>query len=315
MDNLIFCMNATLPIFFVMAAGYLMQVFGLMDDHFVDILNKFNYKMTLPLLLFFDIYNSDFVEVWDTRFVLFCFFATLICICVIWLLTRIFLRDKMEVGEFTQAAYRGSAAVLGIAFIQNIYGSSTIAPLMIIGTVPLYNIMAVIILTFTGPKGHKPDRAGIQKSLTDIVTNPIILGILMGVFASVLHVKLPFLITKTGSYFYNIATPLALIGLGAGFEGAKALKEVKATLVCSFIKLLVQPALFLPAAIYFGFTGEKMVALLIMLGAPTTVSCYIMARNMEHRGVLTSSVVAASTFLGSFSLTFWLYFLRSRGLI
>lgn len=58
-----------------------------------------------------------------------------------------------------------------------------------------------------------------------------------------------------------------------------------------------------------------MVALLIMLGAPTTVSCYIMAKNMNHEGVLTSSVVVTTTFLSSISITFWLYLLKLYGLI
>lgn len=57
-------------------------------------------------------------------------------------------KDKSIQGEFIQASYRSSAALLGIAFIQNIYGDAGMAPLMIIGSVPLYNIMAVVVLSF-----------------------------------------------------------------------------------------------------------------------------------------------------------------------
>ena len=80
-------------------------------------------------------------------------------------------------------------------------------------------------------------------------------------------------------------------------------------------KELVLPAVFLPLAVAMGFTGEKMVAILVMLGSPTTVSCYIMAKNMGHEGTLTSSVVVATTFLSSVTLTAWLFLLRSMGLI
>ena len=79
--------------------------------------------------------------------------------------------------------------------------------------------------------------------------------------------------------------------------------------------MLFRSALFLPLAVYFGFTGEKLVAILIMLGSPTTVSCYIMAKNMNHGGTLTSSVVAATTFLSSVTLTVFLFILRSLQLI
>ena len=132
---------------------------------------------------------------------------------------------------------------------------------------------------------------------------------------SLCRISFPVIVTKTIGNISVLATPLALIGLGAGFEGKKALAKLKPTFVCSFIKLILQPALFLPLAAYMGFRDEKMVAILIMLGAPTTVSCYIMAKNTGHEGVLTSSVVVATTFLSSIALTFWLYILKIYALI
>ena len=246
---------------------------------------------------------------------MFCFLVTLFCIAFTWIITSKVYHKKDQVGEFVQASYRSSAAVLGIAFIQNIYGTSGMAPLMIIGTVPLYNIAAVLILSFTGPESEGLHPAALKKSVKGILTNPIIIGIAAGMIASLFQVHFPAIISKTVNNIAVLATPLALIGLGAGFEGKKALAEIKPTLVCSFMKLMLWPALFLPLAALLGFRDEKMVALLVMLGSPTTVSCYIMAKNMKHPGVLTSSVVVATTFLSSVTLTFWLYLLKSLSLI
>lgn len=315
MDHLIFSLNATIPIFLVMVLGYALKLFHVVDNSFVKTLNSFNYKITLPVLLFTDISESNFFTVWDTRYVLYCFFVTLLCIFVIWIGTSIFYKNKRHLGEFIQSSYRGSAAVLGVAFIQNIYGNAGMAPLMIIGTVPLYNIAAVLVLSFTGPKSTGFNKDAFKKSLISIAKNPIIIGILLGMLVAFLPFEFPIIIEKTLSNISVLATPLALIGLGAGFEGKKALAEIKPTIICTIIKLLVQPALFLPLASLMGFRNEKMVAILIMLGAPTTVSCYIMAKNMGHDGVLTSSVVVATTFLSSLSLTFWLFLLKSLGLI
>lgn len=315
MENLIFSLNATLPVFLLMVLGYVLRLLKVVDEPFIKTLNSFNYKITLPVLLFRDIAGSDFFTVWDTRYVLYCFLVTLFCIVVIWILTALFYKDKLCTGEFIQVSYRGSAAVLGIAFIQNIYGNAGMAPLMIIGTVPLYNVAAVLILSFTGPNGGKLDRASFAKSIKGILTNPIILGILLGMIVSVCGIHFPVILEKSIDSVSSLATPLALLGLGAGFEGRKALKQLKPTLVCSFVKLLLQPLLFLPVAAQLGFRNEKMVAILIMLGAPTTVSCYIMAKNMGHEGTLTSSVVVATTFLSSVTITFWLFLLRSFGLV
>ena len=315
MENLVFSLHATIPIFLVMVGGYLCKQIKMVDDHFVKILNSFNYKITLPILLLTDIAEADFYAVWDTKFVLFCFLVTLFCIIVISILAKLFIKDKSIIGEFIQASYRGSAAVLGVAFIQNIYGSSSIAPLMILATVPLYNVAAVMILSFTAPGSTGLDKNNLKKSLKGIATNPIIIGIFLGLVISMTRIEIPFIINKTLHNFSVLATPLALIGLGAGFEGRKALAKIKPTLICSLTKLFIMPAIFLPMAAMLGFRDEKMVAILIMLGAPTTASTYIMSKNMGHEGVLSSSCVVATTFLSSIFITLWLYFLKLYALI
>lgn len=311
MDQLLFSLNATVPIFLVMVIGYVLRRLHVVDEPFIITLNSFNYKITLPVLLFRDIAESDFYNVWDTKYVCFCFLSTLICIGAIWLSAGLIYKNRAQLGEFIQASYRSSAAVLGVAFIQNIYGTSGMAPLMIIGTVPLYNVAAVLILSFTGPASHGFSVKTLKKSLLDIAKNPIILGILLGMTVSLCRIPFPVIVTKTINNVSVLATPLALIGLGAGFEGRKALKQLKPTAIATLLKLVVQPAIFLPLAIWLGFRGEMLVALLVMLGAPTTVSCYIMAKNMGHEGVLTSSVVVATTFLSSVTLTIFLFILRS----
>lgn len=111
----------------------------------------------------------------------------------------------------------------------------------------------------------------------------------------------------------NTATPLALISIGATFEGRKAIQKLKPTLIASGIKLLLLPALFLPLALYFGYHNQELMAILIMLGSPTTVSCYIMAKNTKNDALLTSSVIVLTTLLSSVTLTGWIFLLRSLG--
>lgn len=315
MEELLFSLNSIIPIFLMMVLGYVLRQIGMVDDSFVQKLNKINFTITLPFLVFKDLAASDFYSVWDTRYVLYCFLVTLSSILVIWFLASLFYRDKNCVGEFVQASYRSSAAVLGIAFIQNIYGTSGMAPLMIVGTVPLYNIAAVFVLSFTGKNNNGPDKTSLRKSVKGILTNPILIGIALGVLASVCRLDFPPIIDKTINNVAVLASPLALLGLGAGFEGRKALKQIIPTAVASSLKLIILPALFLPLAVFLGFTQEKLVAILVMLGSPTTASCYIMAKNMGHDGTLTSSTVVATTFLSSITLTGWLFLLKSLHLI
>lgn len=315
MEQLFFSLNATMPVFLVMVIGYFLRRLKMVDASFIQILNKLNYSVTLPLLLFKDISRADFYSVWDTGYVLFCFLVTLCCILAIRGLSSLFCRDKAILGELVQASYRSSAAVMGIAFIQNIYGNSGMAPLMIIGTVPLYNIAAVLVLSFTGPNAPGLNKESLKKSLFGILTNPIIWGILLGMAASACRISFPVILNKTIDQIACLATPLALLALGAGFEGRKAITRIKPAFAATFLKLVIQPAVFLPIAILMGFRGEMLVAILVMLGAPTTPSCYIMAKNMGHEGTLTSSCVVATTFFSSVTLTAALFLLKSLGFI
>jgi len=314
MENLIFSLNSTLPVFLTMLLGWFFRKIGLMDEDFVNKLNRFVFVAALPLLVFNDLATVDFIKVWDTKFVLFCFFVTLITILAVTLLSYT-LKNRQVQGEFIQASYRSSAALLGIAFIQNIYGDAGMAPLMIISSVPLYNVIAVVILSFMKPDRDRLNKAFVKTTLKSILTNPIILGILAGFIWSLVNIPISPILQKTLNNVSTLATPLGLMAMGATIDNKKITANIKLSVLASFIKLVLLTAIFLPLAAIFGFTHEKLIAILVMLGSATTSSSFIMARSMGHEGTLTSGTVMLSTLLSAFTLTGWLFLLKSFGLI
>ena len=314
MDNLVFSLNATVPIFLMMILGLFFNKIGWMDEEFANKMNKFVFRVPLPVLLFGDLAVVDIKEAWDTKFVIFCFIITLISITIAIGISCL-LKDRSIRGEFIQAAYRSSAALLGIAFIQNIYGTAGMAPLMIIGSVPLYNIMAVVVLSVFKPGNNSFDKALVKKTLKGIATNPIIIGIVAGFVWSALKFPMPSILHKTVSSIGATATPMGLMSMGATFEMKKATSKMKPTLVAVFMKLVGFCAIFLPMAALLGFRNEELIAILGMLGSATTVSCFVMARNMGHEGTLSSGVIMMTTLLSAFTLTMWLDVLRSFGLV
>jgi predicted permease len=314
MENLIFSLNATIPIFLMMLLGMLFRKLGWMDEVFAAKMNKFVFLVPLPVLLFEQLATVDFSEVWDIKFILFCFLVTAISITISTLISLLW-KDRSIKGEFIQATYRSSAALLGIAFIQNIYGTAGMAPLMIIGSVPLYNIMAVVVLSVFKPGNNSFDKALVKKTLKGIATNPIIIGIVAGFVWSALKLPMPSILHKTVSSIGATATPMGLMSMGATFEMKKATSKMKPTLVAVFMKLVGFCAIFLPMAALLGFRNEEMIAILVMLGSATTVSCFVMARNMGHEGTLSSGVIMMTTLLSAFTLTMWLDVLRSFGLV
>ena len=316
LENFIYSVNVTIPIFLVMVLGYFLRRRGMLNENFVNVANKFNFDVTLPFMVFRDIAAVDIRSVFDLKYVLFCAIASSVCFWVVWGLAKLFMKDKSLIGAFVQASFRSSAAVMGLAFISNLYGPSAMGPLMIIGAVPLYNIYSVLVLTFEAEDdGTGRDTGKLKEACVNILKNPIIISIVLGLIVSLCKLDFPVLVDNTIDNVAKMATPLALITLGAGFEGKEALAKMKPTLWAAFIKLIGQAAIFIPIAIALGFTGEKLIAIMVMLAAPATPSCYIMAKNMKNDGVLTASIIVTTTLLAAFTLTGWIFILRSMGYI
>lgn len=312
MENFLYSLNATLPIFLIMILGKVLIRLKIINEDFTKAADKYVFYVALPALVFKDLTENNIRDFFDARYVLYCFFVTLFIILLLWFLTEHFMKNEFEKGAFIQVSYRSSAAILGLAFIDNMYDSAGMAPLMIIGAVPLFNIFAVIILTL---KGNQEGHPNIKQTICNIFKNPILLGILVALPFAFLDLHFPVFINKGISYLAATASPLALLSIGAGFEGKKAIKKIRPTLVASFIKSVLLCALFLPPAIYMGYRRQELIGILIMLGSPATVSCYIMAKNTGNDVVLTSSVIVLTTLLSSITLTGWIFLLKSLGVI
>lgn len=323
MDSFLYSINATVPIFLVMITGWVIKQLGVIDDHFANVANKYVFKVSLPVLLFRDLAAADFKSQFDASFVLYCMIVTTVMFSGVWICTEIFMRDDTQKGAFVQASCRSSAAILGMAFIQSMYQSTGMAPLMIVAAVPLFNIFSVVVLTFKAhPECHggtasksMDKKDNIKKACFNIVTNPIIIGIVLGLLSSLAGIRYPAIINKTVNNIAQTATPVALICIGASFEGKKAVKKIKPAVAATFIKLVGLAAIFLPIAVKMGFRNQELMAILIMLASPTTVTSFVMAKGMDNDEVLSSSVIVLTTLLSSVTLTVWIFILRNFGLI
>ena len=189
------------------------------------------------------------------------------------------------------------------------------AALMIVGTVPLYNIIAVTALSLTSPEKNKSRKALLLDTLKGIATNPIIIAIALGILWSLSGLNQPVIMSKSIGYLGNMATPLSLIALGASFKTREAKGKTAVTVGIAFMKLVLFCGIFLPLAILAGFRGEKLIAILVMLGSATTGSCFVMAKNFGHRGTITAFAVMLTTLCSAFTLTTWLFILKTLNYI
>ena len=136
MSNLLYSLNGTVPIFAVMVLGYCLKKTGMLTEEFVAVANRYVFCVALPVMVFEDLWTADIGREFDWRFVVFCFATTVVSFFLIWAGAELFMKDKTMIGAFVQGSFRSSAAILGLAFIKNMYGDAGLAPLMIVGAVP-----------------------------------------------------------------------------------------------------------------------------------------------------------------------------------
>ena len=313
MSNFIFSVNATIPLFLIIALGFFLRKIKMFNESFLSVADKFVFKVALPLMLFKDISSMDLRQEFDIKFILFCMLATTAMFLIPWILSMIFMKDKSKVGAFAQGCSRGSAAVLGIALVENIYGDAGQAPMMILAAVPLFNIYSVIILTFGSSENKEKGKKLILKLLKGIVTNPIILGIFCGFPFALFQFELPVILNKAVISVAATATPVALLSIGGAFNFKDATAKLKPAVVASVVKLLALPAVFLPIAISLGIKNDQLVADLIMLASSATPSGYIMSKNMHNDHVLSSNIIVLTTLFSCITLTFWVWLLKTTG--
>ncbi|MBQ4473614.1 MAG: AEC family transporter [Lachnospiraceae bacterium] len=318
MENLLFSLGVTMPVFLLVVLGYVVRRLGIVDEIFAKKTNDFVFKFVLPVTLYKQLATTDFMSRWDTGFALYCAAATIGSIFLMILLAR-FLAKPSQRGEFIQGGFRASQALLGLAYLTNLYGSADYVPAMLIVTVLIYNFAAVIILMAYAPENAGKRSTGRREALRKvgkgILTNPLIIGIVCGILWSVLQIPMVSVYEKVVTDVAKLATPLGLIGMGASLN----LKEMSGELGCavraSFMKLIGLGLIFTPIAVWLGFLGEMLATILVMLASPTTVSGYVMAKNAGYDGVLTSDIVILTTVASAFTMTGWIWALRSLGLI
>lgn len=315
LEHFLYSLNATLPVFAVMVLGWLLKRAGFLTEAFTRVADRLVFKVALPCMLFLDIAEMDPSQLLDGRFVVFGFVVTLISILAIWGLTKLLMKNRAQVGAFVQGAYRSSAAVLGVALITNVYGDAGYGPLMILASVPLYNLFAVMILVLEADGGGRLDKARLKSVGLNLIKNPILIGIFLGFPFALWQLHIPAVAGKTLNLLADLATPLALLAIGAAFVWDDALKKARPTVLAAVIKLVILPAVFLPAAVALGFRDAQLMAILIMLGSPSTPSGYIMAKQMGNDGVLANGIVVLTTLLAAVTITGWIFLLRSLGLL
>lgn len=316
MDNLLFSLRVILPVFLLMALGYGLRRIRLIDGQFTKQANKLGFKVLLPTLLFYNVYQSDLHSLFDGGLVAFAIVCILAIVGLLLIVIPLIEKDPAKRGAMIQGIFRSNYVIFGVPVAVNMFGTDAapLASMLAAVVVPLFNLLAVLVLELFSPAGQ--NRSGsVKRVLLGIAKNPLILGSLLGVVFVLCGIKLPgFLETAVGDVA-KTATPIALLVLGADFQWRAVGAYRKQIAICTGAKLLILPAIVLPIAVALGFRGQALGLLLILLAAPTAVSSYAMADQMGADAMLAAQLVVFTTVLSSLSLFVFVFILKCFGLI
>ena len=307
MESLRIALEIVLPLFLLLAVGYVVKLTGLMNETTVRQVNASIFKIFLPLLVFLNIYKTDIAASFDSKLLLFTASAVVLQFVISLCLVILLERDNARRGVMLQGMFRSNFVLFGIPISTSLFGDSAagLAAILISIIIPLYNGLAVVALeSFSGKK------VSVLKILVGIITNPLIIASAAGLLFVAFRIPLPTMLYKTNSDLSVIATPLACVGLGASFSFGEIGRCARPLTLTLLMKLLVYPVLLLALAILLGFRGASLAVLMTVFGSPIAVSSFTMAQQMGGDDKLAGQLVVFSSLLSVFTMFLFIFGLK-----
>lgn len=312
LTSFLIAVNAVMPFIVYLGFGYLTRRIGLVEESFLNKLNTVVFKCFFPFLMFWNLYNVDTDFSVRGRFLAVAVGSLVLLIAMCCLTVPRLVKDRSKQSVIIQAIYRSNFVLFGIPMAESVFGAkgAATATVLVAIVVPLYNAFAVILFEYY--------RGGDIKPLTllkNIVTNPLILGALVGLAFLLLKIHLPTSLEKPISEFSGLTTPMALFVLGGTLHFSSMQKNRRYLWPVIGIKLVLLPLLVTLVAGLLGLTNVERFVFLIMSGAPVAVSSYTMAANMGGDGDLAGEYVFLSTLVSLGTLFAFIFVYHSVGYV
>lgn len=317
LNNLLYSVNAVVPIFVIVLLGRILKSAKFLSAQFFAESEKFVFKVALPCMLFLEVASADPDTAFDGKLILYCVCGIIGTFLTLTLLIPLFLKDNAKRGSFIQGVYRSNFAILGVPLATNMFGDSgarTIAMVMPF-TIFLFNALAVIVLSVFAPQEKKlPTGALLWKIVKNVITNPLIIAVILGI-PFMLGLPMPTIMTKSVTYLSNATMALSLMALGANCSKESIQGKFRLSLSAALLKTTAMPLVMVTIAVLLGFRNEQLGTVLILFGAPTAISSYIMAKGMGADHELAGQIILFSTLLCVLTLFLFIFLLRTFALI
>lgn len=290
-----------IPIFLIIAFGYIIQRKGFLKGHFIQEMNRFVFLFPLPVLIFTGIVKSNPGDV-DLVHILSVILPTGIILCVSLVIGLVIGLKQGRLGSFVQTTFHGNVSYIGLAVLFYMLGEEGLKRgSILIGVLILVNnSLAIAVLSWTQHQ-HK----NILKTFLPIIKTPVIVATFCGIAILYLKVPIPGVLLKGMGIVANIALPMALIIIGASITIGSIRKSFALSSTATFFKLIVLPACSLLLGELFNIPLREMLPGIILLATPAATTSYILAREIGGDIDIASGAITLSTLASPLTFIFW----------
>lgn len=311
MNSFLVAAKVVVPMAMMVGIGVLLRVFNMTDAPTMKKVDSLIFKLFMPAMSFYNLYNTDFSTFSNINYILFGIGVLMIEFVAAMFLVPRFIKPRATAASYGQAIFRSNYLIFGAAVAESIYGAGNFGILTLLSSVavPVFNIQAAILLE-TARNGS----ANAKQLFVTILKNPTVIATALGLAVNFSGITLSPLILDVVQDLSGLTTPLSFLSIGVSLSVGKVTK--KAYLISGVaLRLVIIPLIFVPIAALLGFRGQEMCALAILFAAPTAVSSYPMAAAMGADGDFAAQMVAYTTIFCLPTIFLWTYALSSLGLM
>ncbi len=293
-----------------MAVGFLVVRIGLVGQVGARRLVLFVFNAAIPIMLFYRIATIDFPEQIAWSF-LFGYYASAFAAYGLGMLSARFLFHRPIEEQSIHGLGGGfsNTVLLGIPLMVSAFGDQATVPVFLIISFHSATLLPVSILLIEAGRRREGQSSQLRvpRLIIEVLANPIIAGILLGLGANLLGLTLPGPVDAVGRFMAIVAIPCALLALGASLAGYRLEGQIGPASVLAGIKLVVQPVLAWVLVVpILGLGAPWAPVAVVMAGMPSGAMVYLFgarydaATNIAARTVLIASalsVISISTLL------------------
>lgn len=208
--------------FLIIAIGYTFKSIGWITPAEVKRFNKIVFHTFMSAMLFRSIYNSDLSKLMDPGYLIFVLVSVMITFVIAVLAVLPLEKDGAKRGAMIHAAYRSNYILLGTPIVAALTsdGDTGMAAVVASITIPLYTILAVIMLEY-----FRSGKLRLNGMLKSLAKNPLIIASVAGIIVKIAGIQLPGVLESVVSKLNSAASPVALLLLGASFDWKQVASE------------------------------------------------------------------------------------------